>query len=177
MGASMSRAAWIVGTRPASLDSPRESLRRRVAAASPARKSRGRYRSQRHPQVRVSRPRREKLVIADHIIPWSEDVRNRLDPHNGPCLSALHDRAFDQGLITIMPDFRVRVSPKIKAYDRSSRHPRRRAVGGLRPGRACGPHLTGQRLAAARWERKCAMSGVFPSSIWTSLCCHGVGSR
>ena len=64
----------------------------------------------------ISRLRHEKLVVASHIVPWSEDVGNRLNPHNGLCLSALHDKAFDQGLITIMPDFRVRVSEKLKAY-------------------------------------------------------------
>lgn len=57
----------------------------------------------------------EKLVIASHIVPWSEDTQNRLNPQNGLCLSALHDRAFDQGLITVTPDFRVRVSSKVKA--------------------------------------------------------------
>lgn len=57
----------------------------------------------------------EKLVIASHIVPWSEDTQNRLNPQNGLCLSALHDRAFDQGLITVTPDFKVRVSPKVKA--------------------------------------------------------------
>ncbi len=56
----------------------------------------------------------EKLVIASHIVPWSEDTKNRLNPQNGLCLSALHDRAYDQGLITVMPDFRVRVSNQLK---------------------------------------------------------------
>lgn len=65
----------------------------------------------------ISGLRHEKLVIASHIVPWSEDTCNRLNPHNGLCLSALHDRAFDQGLITVMPDFRVRVSAKLKAYE------------------------------------------------------------
>jgi putative restriction endonuclease len=58
----------------------------------------------------------EQLVIASHIVPWSEDTKNRLNPQNGLCLSALHDRAFDQGLITVMPDdFTVRVSPELHA--------------------------------------------------------------
>ncbi len=57
----------------------------------------------------------EKLVIASHIVPWAEDTLNRLNPQNGLCLSALHDRAYDQGLITVMPDYKVRVSPKLKA--------------------------------------------------------------
>ena len=63
----------------------------------------------------ISGLRHEKLVIASHIVPWSEDPKNRLNPQNGLCLSALHDRAYDQGLITVMPDFKVRVSPKVKA--------------------------------------------------------------
>jgi putative restriction endonuclease len=65
----------------------------------------------------ISGLRHEKLVIASHIVPWSEDARNRLNPQNGLCLSALHDKAFDQGLITVMPDLRVRVSTKLKAYE------------------------------------------------------------
>lgn len=52
----------------------------------------------------------ELLLNASHILPWSSDVKNRMNPQNGLCLSALHDRAFDIGLITVMPDFRVRVS-------------------------------------------------------------------
>lgn len=63
----------------------------------------------------ISGLRHEKLVIASHIVPWSEDTHNRLNPQNGLCLSALHDRAYDQGLITVMPDFKVRVSKKLKA--------------------------------------------------------------
>lgn len=63
----------------------------------------------------ISGLRHEKLVIASHIVPWSEDTGNRLNPQNGLCLSALHDRAYDQGLITVMPDFMVRVSTRLKA--------------------------------------------------------------
>ncbi len=59
--------------------------------------------------------RHDKLVIASHIVPWSEDTKNRLNPQNGLCLSALHDRAYDQGLITVMPDFTIRVSSDLKA--------------------------------------------------------------
>ena len=61
----------------------------------------------------ISGLRHQQLVIASHIIPWREDTRNRLNPHNGLCLSALHDRAYDQGLITVMPDFTVRVSASL----------------------------------------------------------------
>ena len=62
----------------------------------------------------ISGLQHENLVIASHIVPWSMDTKNRLNPQNGLCLSALHDRAYDQGLITVMPDFTVRVSAKFK---------------------------------------------------------------
>ena len=50
------------------------------------------------------------LLVASHIVPWSMDKQNRLNPSNGLCLSALHDRAYDQGLMTVLPDFTIRVS-------------------------------------------------------------------
>lgn len=47
-----------------------------------------------------------QLLLANHIIPWAEKAhkQDRLNPCNGICLSALYDKAFDQGLITISPD-------------------------------------------------------------------------
>lgn len=51
-----------------------------------------------------------RLLIASHIVPWSKSPANRLNPANGLCLSVLHDRAYDQGLITVTKEFRVRVS-------------------------------------------------------------------
>ena len=68
----------------------------------------------------ISGLQHDKLVIASHIVPWSEDSQNRLNPQNGLCLSALHDSAYDQGLITVMPDFKVHVSPKLKANPKDS---------------------------------------------------------
>ena len=65
----------------------------------------------------ISGLQHEKLVIASHIVPWSEDKQNRLNPHNGLCLSALHDKAYDQGLITVMPDYTVRVSKALMIKD------------------------------------------------------------
>ena len=55
------------------------------------------------------------LLIASHIVPWSKDEKNRLNPTNGLCLNALHDRAFDKGLITISAkDYTIKVSSKLK---------------------------------------------------------------
>ncbi len=49
------------------------------------------------------------LLVASHIKPWRVDERNRLNPRNGLCLSALHDRAFDVGIITITDKMTVSV--------------------------------------------------------------------
>jgi predicted restriction endonuclease len=53
-----------------------------------------------------------KLLVASHIIPWRTDAANRLNPRNGLCLSMLHDKAFDTGIITIAGDMTVSVSRK-----------------------------------------------------------------
>ena len=50
------------------------------------------------------------LLVASHIIPWRADKLNRVNPKNGLCLSALHDKAFDSGLITINDDMTVQIS-------------------------------------------------------------------
>lgn len=52
-----------------------------------------------------------RMLVASHIVPWSHDPANRVNPRNGLSLSALHDRAFDAGLLTINDDLTVRVSP------------------------------------------------------------------
>lgn len=58
-----------------------------------------------------------KLLVASHIVPWSKDPANRLNPQNGLSLSMLHDKAFDIGLITINENLTVRVSRHIEAVD------------------------------------------------------------
>ena len=55
-----------------------------------------------------------RLLIASHIVPWSKDKQNRLNPRNGLCLSALHDKAFDRGLIALDDDFRVMLSKDLE---------------------------------------------------------------
>ena len=56
-----------------------------------------------------------RLLVASHIVPWRVDAKNRLNPRNGLCLSMLHDKAFDVGIITISEDMTVRVSQKYAA--------------------------------------------------------------
>jgi hypothetical protein len=59
----------------------------------------------------VNHPR---LLVASHIVPWSQDIKNRLNPRNGLCLSALHDRAFDSGLISLNNDYQIIISDKLR---------------------------------------------------------------
>ncbi|MGE0188114.1 MAG: HNH endonuclease [Steroidobacteraceae bacterium] len=53
-----------------------------------------------------------ELLVASHIVPWRDDEKNRLNPMNGLCLSVMHDKAFDIGIITISEDMTVKVSRK-----------------------------------------------------------------
>ncbi|MGH8272247.1 MAG: HNH endonuclease, partial [Gammaproteobacteria bacterium] len=54
------------------------------------------------------------LLVASHIIPWSKDKSNRLNPRNGLCLSAIHDKAFDKYLFSLSEDYRVVLSKQMK---------------------------------------------------------------
>ncbi|MDP2693829.1 MAG: DNA (cytosine-5-)-methyltransferase [Gallionella sp.] len=58
-----------------------------------------------------------RLLMASHIVPWSNDKANRLNPSNGLCLSAIHDKAFDRGLITISDNYEVMLSEQLKRND------------------------------------------------------------
>ena len=57
-----------------------------------------------------------ELLVASHIKPWKDaDSRTeRTNPMNGLTLNALHDKAFDRGLITVTPDYIIKVSSEIK---------------------------------------------------------------
>jgi len=57
-----------------------------------------------------------ELLIASHIIPWANTKENRLNPSNGLCLSAIHDRAFDKGLISVDTNYKIIISKKLKLY-------------------------------------------------------------
>ena len=54
------------------------------------------------------------LLIASHIIPWAKNEKERLNPHNGICLSPLYDRCFDRGYIGIKPDYRLVIAKELK---------------------------------------------------------------
>ncbi len=53
------------------------------------------------------------FLVASHIVPWSKDEKNRLNPRNGLCLNNIHDKAFDKGYLTIDDNFRIKLSKQI----------------------------------------------------------------
>ncbi len=54
-----------------------------------------------------------RLLVASHIIGWAERAQTRLNPHNGICLNALHDRAFDKHLISFGENFELLVADNL----------------------------------------------------------------
>jgi HNH endonuclease len=60
------------------------------------------------------------LLVASHIKPWSTCTNvERLDPQNGILLSAMMDRLFDKGLITLDDNGSILISPRLSPYDRA----------------------------------------------------------
>jgi putative restriction endonuclease len=55
------------------------------------------------------------LLTASHIRPWAVDTSNRLNPKNGLCLNALHDRAFDRHLMWIDSNGTVRFAERLRS--------------------------------------------------------------
>lgn len=62
----------------------------------------------------ISGTSENRLLVASHIVPWSEDKANRLNPSNGLCLSAIHDKAFDAHLFSLTDDLRVVLSKHLE---------------------------------------------------------------
>ena len=54
-----------------------------------------------------------ELLIASHIVPWAIDKENRLNAENGLCLNAIHDKAFDCGLMTIDTNYKIVLSKRL----------------------------------------------------------------
>lgn len=64
----------------------------------------------------ISECRLPGLLVASHIKPFSacRKESDRVTPENGIYLNTFYDRAFDTGLLTITPELRAFISPKIK---------------------------------------------------------------
>jgi putative restriction endonuclease len=56
----------------------------------------------------------QELLMAGHIIPWSENKKERLNPANGICLSALYDKAFDKGFIGMNRNYKILLSGELR---------------------------------------------------------------
>lgn len=57
-----------------------------------------------------------ELLVASHILPWSDYPEQRLNPRNGLCLAKTQDAAFDRKLITFDENFRLLIGPRLKEY-------------------------------------------------------------
>ena len=55
-----------------------------------------------------------ELLVASHTVPWSADPKRRMNPRNGLCLNALHDRAFDCRLMDVDEQLRIRFKDELK---------------------------------------------------------------
>lgn len=58
-----------------------------------------------------------ELLVASHIVPWAVNEKERLNPENGICLSALYDKAFDQGFISIDKNNKIILADKLRQYE------------------------------------------------------------
>lgn len=47
------------------------------------------------------------MLVAAHIVPWSLDSKNRLNPRNGILLCKTHDAAYEAGILRILPNCSV----------------------------------------------------------------------
>ena len=58
-----------------------------------------------------------QLLVASHIVPWSVEKSFRRNPANGLCLSTLHDKAFDRGMLCLNDDYTVRIADRFRHLD------------------------------------------------------------
>mgnify|MGYP003148282537 CR=1 FL=1 len=89
------------------------------------------------------------LLVAGHIVPWSERQGIRPDPRNGLSLCAIHDRAYDVGHATVGTDLRIRLSSVVSA---STSDAVRRMLGSLSGQRIEAPSRFGPRPEYLEWH-------------------------
>lgn len=61
-----------------------------------------------------------ELLLASHIVPWSKNTNERLNPENGICLSALYDKAYDKGYIGINEKYEILLSNSLQIKKKES---------------------------------------------------------
>lgn len=66
----------------------------------------------------LTRVTESELLVASHIIPWSEKIETRLDPSNGRCLVNVYDKLFDKGYFTLSEKIKIVItqSPMLSQY-------------------------------------------------------------
>ena len=62
------------------------------------------------------------LLLASHIVPWSKNEQERLNPENGICLSPLFDRAYDKGYIGINEKFEILLCTELQKNSKANSH-------------------------------------------------------
>lgn len=62
----------------------------------------------------------QNLLVASHILKWSENKEHRLNPTNGLCLCNIHDRAFELGYIGINTNYSILISNELKQVKEKS---------------------------------------------------------
>lgn len=62
------------------------------------------------------------LLLASHIIPWSKNEEERLNPENGICFSPLYDRAYDKGYIGITKKYEIILSNQLQKKAKEEYH-------------------------------------------------------
>lgn len=55
----------------------------------------------------------DNLLVASHILKWSENKSNRLNPENGICLCSIHDKAYELGYLGIQSDYKIALSTQL----------------------------------------------------------------
>ena len=58
----------------------------------------------------------QEVLRASHISAWASDTKNRMNPENGLCLSAIYDAAFDRHLISFDEGYRLIFAPSLKEH-------------------------------------------------------------
>ncbi|MGI6074599.1 MAG: HNH endonuclease [Fermentimonas sp.] len=56
-----------------------------------------------------------ELLEACHIVDWSHDDRNRMNPKNGICMNSFFHKAYDKHLLGITPDMQIIVSEELQS--------------------------------------------------------------
>ena len=98
------------------------------------------------------------LLVASHIVPWTVNEKERLNPENGICLSALYYEAFDQGFISIDKNNKIILADKLRQYETEEFYAAHFASIKNQPIRLPKEHLPNPLFI--EWHRDCVFNKV-----------------